>query len=524
MPPGRRTATVLFIDIVGSTRIASEIGDARFRALLSRFNRIVEACLRRYGGREEDRAGDGFFASFAEPAQAIACACQLTEDVRELGIEIRAGVHTGGTERIGGKTQGIAVVIGARVMSLAGPGEVLVTSTAKELATGAGFSFEDASAHELKGVEGTWQVWAITMVNGRPMPGPAPATEAAARLREIGPLEPDRRVTRRAIMAATGLAAISVVLALALASDDEPAPRADGPRPPAAGTLLQIDPEGRILSTIPIRPLQQRITTRHTAHPLVAGQGGVWLIRRDQLIQIDPIDEEEVRRAEIGSGNPVSINIASGSNAIWLMVDRALLRVHPATTEVQRVAELGTHQIGAFTTDVTAGAGVVWAAMSSGDLLRFDPATSRSSETTLASSIDALAAGLGAVWTLDPLEETLTELDPRTIDPVRPGISISGGVDALAIGEGAVWVLSRSTGQVTPVIDGEALSPIRVGGEPTSITAGGGAIWVGHEDGDIWRIDEATRLVERDRTIRLGTAIRAIAFDEGAGTLWVDLW
>jgi streptogramin lyase len=177
-----------------------------------------------------------------------------------------------------------------------------------------------------------------------------------------------------------------------------------------------------------------------------------------------------------------------------------------------------------FTTDVTAGDGVVWAGMSDGELLRFDPARNRSSEATLPSSIDALAAGLGKVWTLDTFAETLTEIDARTMEPVRPGISIPDGVDALAIGEGGVWVLSRSTGQVTPVIDGEALSPIRVGDEPTSIAAGAGSIWVGHEDGAIWRIDEVTHLVDRDRTIRLRTAIRAIAFDEVAGALWVDVW
>jgi class 3 adenylate cyclase len=148
VPAGRRTASLLFLDIVGSTRVASELGDARFRTLLSRFNRIVRTGLRSFGGHEEDRAGDGFFVSFAEPTHAIACACRLTEDVRELGIEIRAGVHTGETEQIEGKTQGIAVVIASRVMSLGRPGEVLVTSTVKELVTGSEFSFEDFSVHE----------------------------------------------------------------------------------------------------------------------------------------------------------------------------------------------------------------------------------------------------------------------------------------------------------------------------------------------------------------------------------------
>jgi len=523
MPPGRRTATVLFIDIVGSTAVATELGDARFRELLSGFNRIVRAGLRRSGGHEEDRAGDGFFATFREPARAIACACALMEAVRELGVELRAGIHTGETERVDGKTQGIAVVIGARVMSLARPGEVLVTSTTKELATGSVFSFEDFAVHELKGVQGTWQVWAVTAINGEPLPPTLSATVAAERRERIRP----EQVRRRRLPATVaGLAAaVVVVVGVVLLLPSGRTQVADRELPAAPGTLLQIDAEtGRILSSIPIRPLQQRITIRHTAHPLVVGQGRVWLIRREQLIQIDPLDEQEVDRAEIGRGNPISINIASGSDAIWLMVDRELLRVHPTTTEVRTVAKFGPGPVGTFTTDVAASAGSVWAGMSNGELLRFEPARSRTSETTLPSSIDALAAGLGKVWTLDVVEETLTELDPRTLEPMGGGTTISDGVDALAIGERVVWVLSRSTGQVTPVVGGVAADPIRVGDEPTSIAAGAGAIWVGHEDGAIWRIDEVTRLVDRDRTIQVGTAIRAIAFDEAAGTLWVDVW
>jgi class 3 adenylate cyclase len=137
--------------------VAAELGDARYRELSSRFNRCVRASLKRFGGKEEDHAGDGFFATFPQPDQAIRCAAALSEEVRSLGIEIRSGIHTGQTEDQAGKTHGIAVVIGARVMSLADAGEILVTSTTKELTTGSGFGFEDFSAHELKGVPGTWQ-------------------------------------------------------------------------------------------------------------------------------------------------------------------------------------------------------------------------------------------------------------------------------------------------------------------------------------------------------------------------------
>ncbi len=190
--PERRIATVLMLDVVGSTHIAAQLGDARYRELSSRFNRLVRVALKRFGGKEEDHAGDGFFATFSQPDRAIRCAAALAEEVRSLGIEIRSGIHTGQTEDQAGKTHGIAVVIGARVMSLADAGDILVTSTTKELVTGSGFGFEDFSAHELKGVPGTWQVFAVTDLNGEQRARPLPAAEAAERRAAIAAVGPAR--------------------------------------------------------------------------------------------------------------------------------------------------------------------------------------------------------------------------------------------------------------------------------------------------------------------------------------------
>lgn len=522
MPSRRRTATVLFLDIVGSTHVASELGDARFRQLISRFNRIVHAGLRRHGGHEEDRAGDGFFATFPEPAQGIRCACQLAEDVRELGIEIRAAVHTGETERIDGKTQGIAVVIGARVMSLGGPGEVLVTSTSKELATGSGFSFEDFSGHELKGVPGTWQVWAVTGVEGTPRPGPLPAVGAAERLGEIGGRGPRRYVPRRAVTA--GLASAAIVaggLALLMPGDDAE-PQAEGS--PAPGTLLQVDPAtGRTVAEIPVRPIELRRSLRHTAHPLVVGQGGVWLIRGASLIHLDPLDADVRGRPALGGGNPLSINVASGFDSIWVMANTELLRIHPATDEVRIFATIrnlaSVAATAAATTDIAVGAGYVWMGTAAGQLARVDPQTGDIRRAEELAPIDSVVAGSQGVWTSDVIAGTVTRYDPDTMRPVET-IEVSGGVDALVIGETGVWVLSRSAGQVTAVIDGEARSPIRVGDAPTSIAAGLGGIWVGDGDGMIWQIDQDTKQVKK---VSIGSPIRAIAVDEEEDTLWVDV-
>lgn len=160
--PDSVLATVLFTDLVGSTDCAAEIGDQRWRELLQRHHASVRSELGRYRGTEVDTAGDGFFCRFDGPARAIACARRIVEGARDLGLEVRAGIHTGECELVGPKIAGLAVNIGARVSGLAGSGEVLVSGTVKDLVAGSGFVFEDRGAHELKGVPGEWQIYAVT--------------------------------------------------------------------------------------------------------------------------------------------------------------------------------------------------------------------------------------------------------------------------------------------------------------------------------------------------------------------------
>src|SRR5206468_5196354 len=159
--PERLLATVLFTDIVGSTQLASELGDRGWRQLISRHHAFVRKTLKKYNGREVDTAGDGFFATFDQPARAIGCAKELVAGLHAMGIEIRAGVHMGEVEVIGPKVGGIAVHIGSRVMSKARPGEVLVSSTVRDLVAGSDMRFEDLGAHELKGVPAQWRLYAV---------------------------------------------------------------------------------------------------------------------------------------------------------------------------------------------------------------------------------------------------------------------------------------------------------------------------------------------------------------------------
>jgi class 3 adenylate cyclase len=161
--PDRILATVLFTDIVGSTERAAELGDRRWRSLLESHHRLVRTELGRYRGREIDAAGDSFLATFDGPARGIRCAHAITAGVRQLGIDVRAGLHTGECELMGDKVGGIAVHIGARVAAAAGPGEVLVSSTVKDLVAGSGIRFADRGTHVLKGVPGEWRLFAASL-------------------------------------------------------------------------------------------------------------------------------------------------------------------------------------------------------------------------------------------------------------------------------------------------------------------------------------------------------------------------
>lgn len=160
----RMLATVMFTDIVGSTQRAAQLGDRQWRQVRDAHDALVRGQLARFRGREIDTTGDGFLAMFDGPARAIRCAREIADGVSELGMEIRAGLHTGECERMGDDVSGIAIHIAQRVLSLAGPTEVLVSSTVKDLVVGSGIEFEERGSHQLKGVPGEWQVHAVTGV------------------------------------------------------------------------------------------------------------------------------------------------------------------------------------------------------------------------------------------------------------------------------------------------------------------------------------------------------------------------
>jgi class 3 adenylate cyclase len=165
----RTLAIILFTDIVRSTQRAAELGDRRWRELVERHHATVRTLLARYRGSEIDTAGDGFFASFDGPARAVRCALAISDAVRPLGIEVRAGLHTGEVETIGHKIAGLAVNIGARVAALAAPSQVLVSQTVRDLMVGSELRFDHRGSYQLKGVPGEWRVYAAARGGGQPI-------------------------------------------------------------------------------------------------------------------------------------------------------------------------------------------------------------------------------------------------------------------------------------------------------------------------------------------------------------------
>ena len=211
-PPRRFVATVLFTDVVGSTETAAAVGDAAWHAILRTYYDTARREVRRFSGREIDTAGDGFFAAFDSPTDGVHCAMAIVDSMWARGVPIRAGLHTGECELVDGKVGGIAVHIGARVAGLAGAGEVLVTGTVHDLATGARLTFAPRGAQALRGVPGQWNVFDVEPDAGRPElppleappPGPAPGgrrRRTGARWRSCwspgAPARPPRRRRRR---------------------------------------------------------------------------------------------------------------------------------------------------------------------------------------------------------------------------------------------------------------------------------------------------------------------------------------
>jgi streptogramin lyase len=506
--------TVLFTDIVGSTRFAAELDDRRWRTLLARHHDLVRRELRQFGGREVDTAGDGFLATFDEPTNGIRCAWAITEAVRELGLDVRAGLHTGEVELQNGKVGGIAVHTAARIVGYASPGEVVASATVRELAAGSGAKFEERGRRRLKGVPGTWRLFAVTSVDGL-VRGPAPSAEAAAERRARASERPPQR--RRGVLALTvALLAVAVALSILVLRGEE------ARRSGRESSLLRLDPrtarvEQKVRLGIPLW------------RGLAAGEGGVWVVQqlrgRYAVVHLDPATGRIVARVDLREA-AVPRDIVVGERSVWVLssgpglVDALISEVNPATDRL-----LHQPNVGGESTDDPAGMAIgeagVWVVLKNGVLARLDPSTGRVvAQKDPISSAAAIAVGEGFVWVIDELSDAVLKVDPSSIK-VLSRIPMPGSADQIVVGEGSVWVLDRDSGSVvrvnprTEVVD----DPIRVGDEPTDLVAAFGSVWVvDRANGTVSRVDPATRAVT---TIEVGGTPTSIAADPVSEAIWV---
>ena len=465
----RFLATILFTDMVKSTDLAVRIGDASWRRLVAAHHATVRRNLRKFGGHEQDTAGDGFFASFDQPAQAVRAADAILTDVSALGLTLRAGVHTGECERVGTKLGGIAVTIAARVMSNALDDEVLVSGTVRDLVAGSGLAFDERGTHELKGVPGEWRLFGLQRQKR------APADQDAAQQAAIAAVaagDARRQRQRRNVALATGVVALAVLLGggavLGGFLGGPPAILA-APGPDSVATIESAS--GKITEIRQVAAGPQSV---------IAADNALWISALDSAVLVSlPITGFEGQSTIGRVGRPLSL--AVGGGYVWVS--------DPFTKTVSLVDQRSgdvTRTMSVMARDIVFGFDSAWAADDLGDsVLRLDRQTG-DTVATIALPAGAypagLAVGAGAVWVANPGTSTVTRIDPSNNTVTAAAIPLRGVPSAIAATDTDVWILSRASDMVLrldPSSGSVTLTVPDVCDEPSTVLADAESVWVG---------------------------------------------
>jgi class 3 adenylate cyclase len=517
-----RLGAVLFTDIVGSTALAAELGNRRWATLIGRHHQLVRRKLRRFGGREHDTAGDGFFASFERPVDAIRCAVAIAETVRTLGVEIRAGVTFGELELDSGKPSGLAVNTAARVMSVAGPGEVLIPASVRDIVSGAGISLQEHGTHRLKGLEEEIRLFVVTAVDGEPVATPLAPEDGAARRAEVA--SAPSRTGRWVALGAAVVVIAAAAIVLLQGDESEPPPRADG----SATFVVELDAtDGREQQRIDIVRPSRSAQHPDTARAIIAEEAAVWVVSPGfegaTILHVDP-EHGEVRDP-IRIGRPaITLSMVSAFDALWYLAPDRLVRVSASTDEqdvMRRVAsptDLGADRRGV---SLAADRDHLWVGQIDGRLMRVDP-SGGVEVRRVADAIDLIAATEEGVWVLDQFDGVVISVDPATLGTVWK-LPIVGTVSRLAADEDYLWLLDQSSGVLTRVSSstGAGANQVPVGRGVTNLAVGLGAVWLSHEDGSISRVDRLT--LDVTEFARVGGGASAIAVDVERDSIWVDV-
>ena len=497
----RILATILFTDMVGSTDVAVRLGDRDWRRLVAAHHAVVRRQLEKFGGHELDTAGDGFFASFDQPAQAVRAADAIVSEVAALGLPIRAGIHTGEAERDGGRFGGIAVVIAARVMAAAGAEEVLVSSTVRELVAGSGLEFEDRGTHELKGVPDPWHVYALR--RERRIPTDADAAHRAA----IAGIATSEARSRRRRLAATllGVSLVVGALVVALAFGWGSAPPVFAA--PGSNTVVTFEQSsGRI------------VEVRQVAagpHAIAVEGERLWIAAVDAGVLASLPVTGTLGQSTFGRvGRPT--DLAVGDNFIWVADSYAQV-VSLVDVRDGSVA----HVLGQAARHIVFAFGDAWVTNDLSDkLIRLDRRTGTVlTELDLPEGTwpDALAVGAGSVWVANPGTSTLTRVDGLSTTITVPAIPLRYVPAAISATDSDVWIVSRESDALLRLDPGTnaVTSTIEdICDQPSAVIAFEDSVWVGCSG----TTSEVVRLA-RDGTelgrIRLAGVPRAFVADTG---------
>jgi class 3 adenylate cyclase/streptogramin lyase len=511
---GRGLRAVVFLDTVGSTQIASELGDERWQTLLRRELQILRRLLKESGGREVDVAGDGLFALFDEPAAAVQFAASAVEAVREIGVEVRAGVHFGEVEFSDGHPAGIVVHTGARAMSIGDAGQVIVTQTLRALVSGGHLRFADRGSHELKGIPGSSPLYLLTEIDRDKVPLPLDEDEASSRREQAS--EPAPLVKRRTFL--TGIGGVAVAgLAAAYLLTRQDTRRGKTVDPPLStdNRLFRYVPDTDELTMMP------GVYASGDYNPSIAvGEGAVWT-GDFVLHHVDPDDGSEGDPIDLLVGGAVGgefvYDIAIGFDDVWVTTGAGLHRIDPGDGEQLGFRALSMGRAGT----VAIGFGGVWVGNGSGTLFRVEPSRTLPTLETLpvGAVVSGVVAAGGLIWVSDEFG-ALVPVDP-SLNRMQEPVTVGGTPIGLAATSDRLWTVD-SGGQSVTVVDFETrelLRSIPVGGKPVDVATGLGAVWVADSEGRIVRIDTTLLSAVHDKVV--GGPVAALAIDEDNGEIWL---
>ena len=560
-------ATVVFVDVVDSTRVASEVGDARWRDLLGAFRSTVRRQLKKLDGHEVDTAGDGFFAWFDSPANAICAAVAICADVQESGLDVRCGLHTGELEQIDGRLGGIAAHIGARVMAAAGPAEILATSTVRDLVVGGAATFESTGDHELKGIPGNWSLHRVTSVDGRTVVAALDPADAAER-RSGSPAVASAR-GRRAVWQAA-LAASLVVVGLVMVSaygffgfgrsvsatlsptqlaNASPSPTQTQPGDSSAATSTVGASTGTSqspstpLAMVQIDPYTNTVTAEVRDDQGVSGSSGLLAYAgnlfqsydaANKLVQRDLSTGHFLRVTDLASDG--CCGILQGFGSIWyayrmpyVLIDR----IDPTSGQVTKTLNPNIQTLG-----LAVGDRSVYVLDHEGQVHEIDPFSNQevdSFPSQAATPPDALQYAGGKLYFFpDGLPgNSLTVVDATTHELLHTWTNLRqpAGLDASAVDSstgtvgtvGTVWLANWLEKTVTALENdfGEPDTPTGLSTVPQSIAVGFGSIWVAAGQ-NVFRIGPADHMVQKTIVLPDGADATSIVMDDADGKIWVS--